>query len=137
MWFLDFNGNEQFDDCVTDRCIGFGLAGDEPVTVGNTTAPPLVITSLSTTSAAPLKTLNITGSGFNSAADLSVRFSDDQEFTVDVPVVDASATSVTVAVPPFVDVVTGEFASGTVNVQVVRSTGTGTRTSNAVPGFEI
>jgi len=100
-------------------------------------APPLVITSLSTTSAAPLKTLNITGSGFDSTADLSVRFSDDQEFTVDIPVVDASATSVTVAVPPFVDVVTGAFASGTVSVQVVQSTGTGTRTSNAVPGFEI
>jgi len=31
MWFLDFNGNQQFDDCVTDRCIGFGLPGDIPV----------------------------------------------------------------------------------------------------------
>ena len=32
MWFLDYNGNQQFDDCVTDRCIGFGLPGDEPIT---------------------------------------------------------------------------------------------------------
>ncbi len=31
-WFLDFNGNGQFDDCTTDRCIGFGLAADVPVT---------------------------------------------------------------------------------------------------------
>ncbi len=100
-------------------------------------APPLVITSLSTTSAAPLQSLNITGSGFNSTADLSVRFSDDQEFTVDIPVVDVSATSVTVAVPPFVDVVTGEFASGTVNVQVVQSTGGVTVTSDPIRGFQI
>jgi len=31
MWFLDFNGNQQFDDCEMDRCIGFGLPGDIPV----------------------------------------------------------------------------------------------------------
>ena len=31
-WTLDFNGNGQFDDCTTDRCISFGLTGDFPVT---------------------------------------------------------------------------------------------------------
>ena len=32
VWFLDYNGNQQFDDCEMDRCIGFGLPGDDPIT---------------------------------------------------------------------------------------------------------
>jgi len=32
VWVLDFNGNGGFDDCETDRCVGFGLAEDLPVT---------------------------------------------------------------------------------------------------------
>lgn len=31
VWFLDFNGNQQWDGCETDRCISFGLAEDVPV----------------------------------------------------------------------------------------------------------
>jgi hypothetical protein len=32
MWFLDVNGNGQWDGCGTDRCINFGTSGDLPVT---------------------------------------------------------------------------------------------------------
>ncbi len=31
-WFLDFNGNGQWDGCTTDLCIPFGLSADLPVT---------------------------------------------------------------------------------------------------------
>ena len=31
-WFLDFNGNGQWDGCTVDKCLGpFGIAGDLPV----------------------------------------------------------------------------------------------------------
>ena len=30
-WFLDYNGNGQWDGCVTDRCYNFGTAEDTPV----------------------------------------------------------------------------------------------------------
>jgi hypothetical protein len=30
-WFLDLNGNGQWDGCVVDACLGFGLPGDLPV----------------------------------------------------------------------------------------------------------
>ncbi|CDH44284.1 hypothetical protein [Candidatus Contendibacter odensensis] len=31
-WFIDRNGNHQWDDCVADGCYdGFGQAGDLPV----------------------------------------------------------------------------------------------------------
>ena len=32
VWAFDLNGDGEFDDCTTDRCIAFGLAGDSPVT---------------------------------------------------------------------------------------------------------
>jgi hypothetical protein len=31
MWFLDWNGNGQWDGCGVDACIGFGMATDVPV----------------------------------------------------------------------------------------------------------
>jgi hypothetical protein len=31
MWYLDFNGNGQWDGCGTDKCINFGVSGDQPV----------------------------------------------------------------------------------------------------------
>jgi hypothetical protein len=31
MWYLDLNGNGQWDGCGTDRCIYFGMNGDLPV----------------------------------------------------------------------------------------------------------
>ncbi len=31
-WFLDFDGNEQWDGCTTDLCLIFGAAGYTPVT---------------------------------------------------------------------------------------------------------
>lgn len=99
--------------------------------------PPLHITSLSTTSAEPAQLLTVTGSGFDPVADLSVRFFDDQGFTVDVPVVEASATSLKVAVPPFFNFIIGDFSSGTANVQLVFASATGILTSNTISGFQI
>ena len=31
-WFLDYNGNGQWDGCTTDRCYNFGISEDTPVT---------------------------------------------------------------------------------------------------------
>jgi hypothetical protein len=31
MWYLDYNGNGQWDGCGTDSCIHFGMSGDQPV----------------------------------------------------------------------------------------------------------
>jgi hypothetical protein len=31
MWYLDSNGNGQWDGCGTDSCIRFGMSGDQPV----------------------------------------------------------------------------------------------------------
>jgi len=31
MWFLDYNGNDSWNDCTTDRCYQFGISVDLPV----------------------------------------------------------------------------------------------------------
>ena len=92
---------------------------------------------LSANSLAPLKFLTVTGRRFDPTAAIAVRFFDDQGYDVEVPVFDPTATSVKVAVPPFIDLSTGAFAAGTVAVQVVQKKGVVTRRSIAVAGFGI
>lgn len=101
----------------------------------NTTSPQ--ITTLSAPSAAPAQLVTVTGSGFDTTAQLSVRFSDAQGRSVDVPVVASSATSLTVSVPPFVNPTSGQIGPGTVNVQVIQRIGGTTLNSNTIPGFQI
>lgn len=95
------------------------------------------IDTLSSTSALPASLLTITGSGFDPTAALSVRFFDGKDFTVDIPVIDANTTAVNVSVPPFIDMTTGEFEAGVVNVKVIQTSGTITLRSNTIFGFEI
>ncbi|MGH9443344.1 MAG: BACON domain-containing protein [Thermoanaerobaculia bacterium] len=95
------------------------------------------IDSLSTTAASPFSLLTISGSGFDLPAALTVRFSDSLGFAVGVPLVAATSTSLTVAIPPYLDPQTGSIASGNVNVRVVRSAGTTSVSSNVVGGFQI
>ena len=92
---------------------------------------------LSANSLAPLRLLTVTWRRFDPTAAIAVRFFDDQGYDVEVPVIDASATSVTVFVPPFIDLSTGAFAAGTVDVQVVQTKGGVTLRSNVRPAFQI
>lgn len=92
----------------------------------------LVVNSLSLASAVPGQVLTITGSGFDPAAELSVRFLDAQGFDVKVPAVPAGPTSLTVGVPLFTNFVTGQLGSGAVSVQVVQTVGSTVQTSNSI-----
>ncbi|MCH7518695.1 MAG: hypothetical protein IH964_06665 [Candidatus Dadabacteria bacterium] len=97
----------------------------------------LQINSLSTTSASPGSLLKITGSGFDPNAELIISFFDGEDFIVDMLVIEAITTAVTSSVPPFFNPTTGEFATRTVDVQVVQKSGATTRTSNVITGFQI
>lgn len=113
------------------RC-GGGGGGDSP---GTSTAP--AISSLSASSAMPTQLLTITGSGFNTAATLSVSFFDDNGFKADIPVLSAGSTSLTVAVPPYIDTSTGRFSPGIVNIQVIQRSGSSTTASNTIQNFQV
>jgi uncharacterized delta-60 repeat protein len=91
------------------------------------------VNSLSTMQALPGSLLTITGSGFDPAASLSVRFFNGQNFSLTVPVIDVQPTTLTVPVPPYFDA-TRTLGAGTVKVTVVKN---GTVTSNTVTGFQI
>ena len=111
------------------QCSGGGT--DEPLP-----SEP-AISSLSATAAIPTSLLVITGSGFDAKAKLSVSFFDGSGFKLNVPAVAAGATSIKVAVPPYIIPATGLFGPGTVNVQVVQDAGGAIKTSNTVPNFQI
>jgi len=89
------------------------------------TTPP-IINSLSKTSSMPASQLVITGSGFSTAENLSVRFSDNNNYQVDVPVLQTGETSLIVSVPPYIVSGSGLFITDTVNIRIIK---------NPVPGL--
>ena len=101
-------------------------------------AVKLNIYSLSTLSAAPASLLTISGSGFdpeNSA--ISVLFTPEGSgIPIAIPVFSASASSINVIVPSFLDQTSG-FSSGVMTVQVIQVTGSSLMTSNTIGGLNV
>jgi hypothetical protein len=112
----------------------FSFASTSPAINQKPSARPKIL-SLSTTSAVPFSLLEISGSGFDPTASITVRFF-AKKYSLSVPVVAASATALTVAVPPFT-LPTGKLAPGVVSVQVVQKSGTSSAVSKSVINFQI
>ena len=93
--------------------------------------------NISAASAVPGSLLTIGVSGFDPAAALSVRLFDEKGFTVTIPAIKASANAVHITVPPLINMTTGGFEHGFVNVELIQTLGTTTLRSNPVSGFEI
>jgi len=56
----------------------------------------------------------------DTSSPLTARFSDDNGYTVDVPVASSTADTATLVVPPYVDPTTGQITTGTVQVELVQ-----------------
>ncbi len=95
------------------------------------------ITAIDNTNVEPLAKLTITGTGFDPSANLMVSFFEDNNFSFDVPVLEATASSIIVAVPPYINTSTGKFEAGTVSVRVVQNSTGGNETSNTITGLQI
>jgi hypothetical protein len=124
---------------LTSLSCGGGGGGDTSTTTPATTPtqPETVqINSMDSTNVEPLARLTITGTGFNLAATITVSFSHD-DISLNVPVLEATTTSVTVVVPPYIDKSTGDFDTGTVSVQVTQNSASGSATSNTLSGLQI
>lgn len=98
---------------------------------------PTVINTLSKTSAMPASQLVITGSGFSSPNTLSVRFSNDNNYQVDVPVLQANSTSLIVSVPPYIISSSGQFKPDTVDIRIIKKSGSSIIESNMIKGLRI
>jgi hypothetical protein len=81
--------------------------------------------------------LTITGAGFDTAATPEVSFFDDNGFELNIPVLKATSSSITVAVPPYISMSTGMFGPGTVNLRVLQDSTGSIAASNAITGFQI
>jgi hypothetical protein len=75
--------------------------------------------------------------GINEDEPLSVRFFNDSGFEVDVPVVRASASEVRVSVPPYYNLQSKGYASGNVNLRLVREVDSAETLSNIQSDFVI
>lgn len=94
-----------------------------------------LIQGLGTISAQPGGVLTVTGAGFDPNASPSLRFTNASGYSVTVPAVAATATSLSVPVPPLIDTATGEFSSGSVSVQVTQANGS--QVSNSFAGLTL
>jgi uncharacterized protein (TIGR03437 family) len=110
-------------------------SGSASITV--TSGSGIVLTSLDKTSLQPFNLLTISGAGFNPQAAVTVNFWDSTGYSLNVSPVSVGANSVVVGVPPYISVSGGDFAAGSVNIQVSQTLGSSTVTSNALSGFQI
>lgn len=88
-------------------------------------------------SAVPSSLLTVTGSGIDPTATLTVTVFDDTGYSATLPLAAVSATSLQFSVPPYVNSATGNFSSGTVNLQLTQSSNGASVTSNTLTGLNI
>jgi hypothetical protein len=139
---LEASGGTALSDYVTGKgYLNFGTKTIDPATGFwvNRSAPPasIALSSAGVPSALPMSILTLTGTGFDTTATTIVRFFDANQYSVDVRPVRVSSTSIAVSVPPYFNSTSAIFAPGTVSVKVIQTSGSGTRTSAALAGFQI
>ena len=105
----------------------------------NRAAPPAAIAldSADAMSVQPMSILTLSGTGFDTTALTKVRFSDGNQYAVDVLPIRITSTTLSVAVPPYFNATSAVFAAGTVSVKVTQTSGAGTRTSGTLAGLQI
>jgi hypothetical protein len=95
------------------------------------------IDSVSTTSAAPMSLVALSGTGFSANRSLWVRFLDVRGYALAVPALQVTPTSVTAAVPPYLDVGSGAVSHATVDLDVSADPKEKLFASNTLQGMEI
>ena len=140
---LEASGGTALSDYATSKgYVDFGTKTIDPA-MGfwvNRSSPPasIALASTSASSASPMSILTLNGTGFDTTAMTSVRFSHAaNQYSVDVRPVRVSSTTIAVTVPPYFNATTAVFTPGTVSVQVIQTSGAGTRSSTALAGFQI
>ncbi|MBF8267476.1 MAG: tyrosinase/peptidase [Dehalococcoidia bacterium] len=84
----------------------------------------------------PGELLTIQSTRFSPDIPVSVRFFKDS-FSISVPAVDTLESSITVAIPPYLDLKSGKSASAVVSIEASQEQAAGTVVSNTVTGFTI
>lgn len=112
---------------------GGGDGGDR----GGGQSDTIEINEFGNTNVSPLSKLTVTGTGFDPQSNLTVNFFDNNDFSIDVPVLEATTSSVIVAVPPYINISTGNFEAGTVSVRVLQNSAGGNLISNTITGLQI
>ncbi len=92
------------------------------------------IASMDMDSGVPGAILTVSGTGFGTYGDILVCFTDDHGISIEVPSVDVTLKTVSVAVPPLITS-DGGFSSGSYDIQVIKESGGKITKSNTLSGF--
>ena len=112
------------------------MTSTKAVAVNFSHSADLIVSSFSPASATPGDLLTINGIALDPTANWSVRFFDQQGYSVSVPVLGVTPSSIMVAVPPYFNVAGQDFTPGLVNVEVTQNSSV-IVTSNALLGLAI
>ncbi|HXR96360.1 MAG TPA: choice-of-anchor D domain-containing protein [Terriglobales bacterium] len=111
-------------------------AGGSPQSVvltGAGAAPAMTLTSFAPANPPPGATLTLQGTGFDPTASPLVVFTEAGGFSAAVPPTSVTATTITVAAPPWVDPASGAFSGGSYSLSVSQ----GTSSTATLPGLQI
>jgi hypothetical protein len=97
----------------------------------------ITLAAFSPVSAVPTEPLQVSGTGFDPAQTVTLNLFDGNGYTVTLPPVTVTTTSLSFSVPAYVNPVTSLFASGTVSLQATQTSGANTLTSNTLADFQI
>jgi hypothetical protein len=97
----------------------------------------IALAAFSPGSAAPNSQLTITGTGFDPSQTVTLTAFDNNGYTITLPPVAVSTTSLTFSVPGYINPTTGAFGSGVVSLQAQQSSGSTTLQSNVLQNFQI
>jgi hypothetical protein len=95
------------------------------------------LSTFSPAALAPAGVLTLTGSNFDPTANLALTLFDNTGYSVSVPLTSVTATGATAVVPPYFNVGTGAFGSGTVNLKVTQAAAGVSVDTNTLSGFTI
>lgn len=97
----------------------------------------ITLAAFSPDAAAPNSQLTVTGTGFDPAQTVTLTAFDNNGYTITLPPVSVTTTSLTFSVPGYVNQATGSFSSGIVSLQAQQSSGSATLQSNVLQNFQI
>lgn len=128
-----------FPVVVSNPAPGGGASNAVNFTVTPAAATKLAITSVSSSSLAPLQSLTITGSGINAAggAVSALLTSENGNASIVVPATVVSAGAVSIVMPPLPGSASPAFTGDTVDVQLIQLAGGVLSTSNVLTGVTV
>ena len=96
-----------------------------------------VLNNFSPSQGAPESLLTVNGTGFDPTGTVTLTLADSTGYSVNLPVSNVTATSIQVAVPPYINASTSAFGTGAVTLTATQTVDGVSLVSNVIGNFNI